>query len=229
MEQRALARMEKLPPVAPEIPVRTQAHSTGYLEIFSNTLYFKRTILLLVIWLLGYITVYSYIAGFTVLLTALGYPAPEAGLISSLSTLGGLACGIIAYTLGERLERKYWLPIAAILSLAGGIVIALSGGNFGITLLGSQVLTLGSYLWLPITYTWSTENYPTRARASGFALVDGVGHAGGGIGVTYVASLVFRLGPLGTFVLIASFLLVAAWLAQFGPATRHKRFDEVSP
>jgi MFS family permease len=229
MERRALARMGKLPPVAPEIPVRMQAHSTGYLEIFSNTLYFKRTILLLVIWLLGYITVYSYIAGFTVLLTSLGYPAPEAGLISSLSTLGGLACGIIAYTLGERLERKYWLPIAAILSLVGGIVIALSGGNFGITLLGSQVLTLGSYLWLPITYTWSTENYPTRARASGFALVDGVGHAGGGIGVTYVASLVFRLGPLGTFVLIGSFLLLAAWLAQFGPATRHKRLDEVSP
>ncbi len=44
------------------------------------------------------------------------------------------------------------------------------------TLLGSLVLTLGAYLWLPMTYTWSTENYPTRARASGFALVDGIGH-----------------------------------------------------
>jgi MFS family permease len=229
MERKALARIGKLPPVTSEIPIRVQARNMGYLEIFSNTLYFKRTILLLVIWILGYITVYSYIAGFTILLTALGYPAPEAGLISSLSTLGGLACGLIAYMLGERFERKYWLPIAAILSLAGGIVIALSGGNFGITLLGAEVVTLGSYLWLPITYTWSTENYPTRARVSGFALVDGIGHAGGGIGVTYVASFVFRLGPSGTFLLIGSFLLVAACLAQFGPATRHKRLDEVSP
>jgi putative MFS transporter len=229
MEKKALTRIRELPPVAPELPVRAAASGTGYGEIFSNALYFKRTILLLVIWLLGYITVYSYIAGFTVLLSALGYPAPEAGLLASLSIFGGLACGFIAYAWGEKLERKYWLPIAAVLSLAGGIVISLSGGDFGVTFLGAFVLTMGSYLWLPITYTWSTENYPTRARTSGFALVDGIGHIGGGIGVTYVVSLVFRLGPLGTFLLVGSFLLVAAWLAQFGPATRRKRLDEVSP
>jgi MFS transporter, putative metabolite:H+ symporter len=229
MEQQALARLRELPPVTSVIPVRTMAFSTGYREIFSNTLYFKRTILLLVIWFLGYITVYSYIAGFTVLLAALGYPAPEAGLLASLSIAGGLACGWVTYAFGERLERKYWLPISAILSIVGGIVIALSGGNFGITLSGALVLTFGSYLWLPITYAWTTENFPTRARASGFALVDGVGHVGGGIGVIYVISLVFKLGPLVTFVLVGSFLLVAAWLALFGPATRHKRLDEVSP
>jgi putative MFS transporter len=229
MEQKALTRLRELPPIAPVIPVRTMAFSTGYREIFSNTLYFKRTILLLVIWLSGYITVYSYIAGFTVLLAALGYPAPEAGLLASLSIAGGLACGCVTYAFGEKLERKYWLPISATLSISGGIIIALGGGNFTVTLLGALVLTFGSYLWLPITYTWSTENFPTRARASGFALVDGVGHVGGGIGVIYVVSLVFKLGPLGTFLLVGSFLLVAAWLAQFGPTTLHKRLDEVSP
>ena len=229
MEKKALTRVPYLPPPAPSLPVLARARGTGYREIFGNALYFKRTILLLVIWLLGYITVYSYIAGFTVLLSALGYPASEAGLLSSLSIFGGLACGFIGYLWGEKLERKRWLPIAAILSLLGGIVIALSEGNFGVTLLGSLVLTLGSYLWLPITYTWTTENYPTRARASGFALVDGIGHVGGGIGIVYVVSLVYRLGPLGTFLLVGSFLLIVAWLAQFGPVTRNKRLDEVSP
>ena len=229
MEKKALTRAPYLPPPAPALPVLARARGTGYREIFGNALYFKRTILLLVIWLLGYITVYSYIAGFTVLLSALGYPASEAGLLSSLSIFGGLACGFIGYLWGEKLERKRWIPIAAILSLLGGIVIALSEGNFGVTLLGSLVLTLGSYLWLPITYTWTTENYPTRARASGFALVDGIGHVGGGIGIVYVVSLVYRLGPLGTFLLVGSFLLIVAWLAQFGPVTRNKRLDEVSP
>jgi len=229
MEQQALTRMRELPPLAPEIPVRVSPVNSGYQEIFSNTLYFKRTILLLVIWLAGYITVYSYISGFTVLLASMGYPAAEAGLLSALSIAGGLLCGVIAYAYGERIERKYWLPISAFLSLFGGIVIALSGGKFGVTLLGALVLTLGSYLWLPVTYTWSAENFPTRARASGFALVDGIGHVGGGIGVIYVVSLVFKLGPLGTFLLVGSFLLIAAWLAQFGPSTRNKRLDEVSP
>jgi putative MFS transporter len=229
MERRAFALLGELPPIAPELPLRVMARSTGYREIFSNALYFKRTILLLVVWFLGYITVYSYIAGFTVLLSTLGYPASEAGLISSLSISGGLACGFIAYLLGERLERKYWLLISAMLSLAGGVVISMSGGDFGMTFLGAFVLTFGSYLWLPITYSWTTENYPTRARASGFALVDGVGHVGGGIGLTYIVSLVFKLGLLGTFVLAGSCLLVAALLAQFGPATRRKRLDEISP
>lgn len=231
MEKQALARVRELPPVAPELPVSPimTARSTGYVEIFSSPLYLRRTILLLGVWLMGYVTVYSTVAGLTVLLVALGFSPSEAGLVASLGFIGTTCCAFIAYTLGERLERKYWLPIAAILTLVGGMVIALGGSNFGIAALGSILLSMGSYLWLPMTYTWSTENYPTRARASGFALVDGVGHVGGGIGVSYVASLVARLGPVGTFLLIGGFLLMAAWLAQFGPATRQKRLDEVSP
>jgi MFS transporter, putative metabolite:H+ symporter len=180
MEKQALTRISELPAIAPELPVGTVARGTGYSEIFNNALYFKRTIVLLVIWLLGYMTVYSNAAGLTVLLTALGYPAPEAGLITAMGVVGYLVIGLITYLFGERLERKYWLPIAAILALAGGIIIATSGSNFGIAALGSSVLSLGCYLWLPMTYTWSAENYPTRARTTGFALVDGVGHAGGG-------------------------------------------------
>jgi MFS family permease len=139
-------------------------------------------------------------------------------------------CALIAYFFSERLERKSWLIIAALLNLAGGLIIALSGhSSMGLVSLGSILLSLGAYLWLPTTYTWSTEHYPTRARATGFALVDGVGHVGGGIGVVYVASLAVKLGPLGTFLLLGGLLLLAAFLAQFGMATRNKRLDEVSP
>jgi len=122
------------------------------------------------------------------------------------------------------------LIIAALLNIAGGVIVARSGsGNMGLASLGAILQSLGAYLWLPTTYTWSTENYPTRARATGFALVDGVGHVGGGIGVVYIASLAVKLGPLGTFLLLGSLLLLAAFLAQFGMATRSKRLDEVSP
>ena len=88
-----------------------------------------------------------------------------------------------------------------------------------------------------MTYTWSTENYPTRARATGFALVDGIGHLGGGVGILVIAplipNLIASLGPttgsIVIFVIIAAFLIVAAIIAQFGIATRQKRLDEVSP
>lgn len=230
MEQHALTRIRELPPVGPELPVRAVKSKAGYLEIFGNSLYLKRTILLMVIWLLGYITVYSLVASVTTLLAGLGYSLSQAAIISAMGTLGGILCAVVAYLYSERLERKYWLIIAALLNIAGGVVVARSGsGNMGLASLGAILQSLGAYLWLPTTYTWSTENYPTRARATGFALVDGVGHVGGGIGVVYIASLAVKLGPLGTFLLLGSLLLLAAFLAQFGMATRSKRLDEVSP
>ncbi|MDQ2714837.1 MAG: MFS transporter [Chloroflexota bacterium] len=230
MEHYALTRIPELPPISSELPVRTRGNSAGYSEIFGNPLYLKRTILFMVIWLVGYITVYSMAAGTTVLLTALGYTLAEAGIIAAFGTMGGILCALIAYTLGERLERKYWLAISALLILLGGTSVAFSGSSYiGLTLVGAIVMSVGADLWLPMTLAWSAENYPTRARATGFALVDGVGHVGGGIGLTFIASLAVALGPLGTFLLMGSFLVMAAFLAQFGPATRGKRLDEVSP
>jgi putative MFS transporter len=130
------------------------------------------------------------------------------------------------------------LPIAAALTLIGGILIALTASsNFTLAAIGSIITFLGFNLWVPMTYTWSTENYPTRARATGFALVDGVGHLGGGVGILVIAPLIpvllASLGPttggVVIFVIISACLIVAAIVAQFGTATRNKRLDEVSP
>jgi nitrate/nitrite transporter NarK len=80
-----------------------------------------------------------------------------------------------------------------------------------------------------MAYTWTTENYPTRARATGFALVDGVGHIGGGVGLLVIAPLIPTLGPVFTFLVFTGCLAVAAIIAQFGTPTRQRRLDEVSP
>jgi hypothetical protein len=109
------------------------------------------------------------------------------------------------------------------------MLIAMSRSDFGVTVSGSIALGLGVNLWVPMTFAWSAENYPARARTTGFALVDGVGHIGGGIGMSYVIVLILRVGPFGAFMMMGCFLLIAAWLAQFGPNTRDKRLDEVAP
>lgn len=229
MEALATKHIAQLPPPVQELPGLPHAGRSPYLEILSNAMYVKRTILLLVIWMTSYITVYSIAAGLTTLLVALGYPPPEAGLIGAIGTFGFVASALTAYCFCELLERKLWLPLASVLTLIGGVMIALSQANIVLAAAGSLVLFFGFNLWVPVTYAWSVENYPTRARATGFALGDGVGHIGGGIGVSFIGSLTLRLGPLATFLLIGGFLVVAACLAQFGPATRQRRLDEVSP
>ncbi|MEO7021876.1 MAG: MFS transporter, partial [Ktedonobacteraceae bacterium] len=227
-----------LPDPGAEITVQSGATKIPYVEIFGNRLYLGRTILLLVVWFLSYATVYAIAQGLTSLLDGLHYPPPESGMIAAFGTFGFILTAVFAYFFGERLERKRWLPISALLTLVGGILIAVAGpGNFAFAAFGSIVIFFGFNLWIPMTYTWSTENYPTRARATGFALVDGIGHLGGGIGILVIAPLIPSLltsfglttGPIVIFVIIAAFLIVAAIIAQFGTATRNKRLDEVSP
>jgi MFS family permease len=177
MEERARRKVPDLPAPGAELPVQTDPTRVAYAEIFGNRLYLQRTVLLVVIWFLGYVTIYAIAQGLTTLLAGILPPPPnlpppvaeaavagEAGMIAAFGTFGLIATAVFAYFFGENLERN---------------------------------------LWVPMTYAWSTENYPTRARATGFALFDGIGHLGGGVGILFIA--------------------------QFGVATRQKRLDEVSP
>lgn len=251
MEERARRKLPELPPPAEALPVQEGSTRIPYAEIFGNRLYISRTIFLVIVWFLGYVTVYAIAQGLTSLLVemlplpaglpvaaAAGAVAGEAGMIAAFGTIGFILCAIFAYLFGESLERKIWLPIAAVLTLGGGILIALTAAtNFPLAVLGSIITFFGFNLWVPMTYTWSTESYPTRARATGFALVDGIGHLGGGVGILFIAPLIPVLmkslggttGPVVIFVIIVAFLIVAAIIAQFGSSTRNKRLDEFSP
>ncbi|HTK08194.1 MAG TPA: MFS transporter [Ktedonobacteraceae bacterium] len=232
MEHRAMQQLGSLPPVGSELHIHHAASEARitYLELLRNPVYLRRTILLLLMWFVAFITVYGIGVGLTTVLVSLGYEPPEAGLIAAFGTFGFIAVAIFDYYFGERLERKYWLPIAAVLTILGGLIIALSGAsNFAITAIGSIILFIGFNLFVPMTWAWSAENYPTRARVTGFALVDGVGHIGGGVGIMVLVPLFPSLGPILTFLILGGFLVVASIIAQFGTDTRLKRLDEVSP
>jgi MFS transporter, putative metabolite:H+ symporter len=237
MENRA-QRVRPLEPVQEisEVPAKEEVSHVGYREIFTNPLYLRRTLILLPVWLFGYVTIYTISAGFTSVLATLGYPPPEAGLITAIGGLGFLLCAFFAAAFGDRLERKWWLPIGTVITLVGCVMVAL-GGQFSnphaipfVAFLGSIILFFGFNVWVPMTYTWSTENYPTRARTTGFGIVDGVGHIGGGFGMLVVAPLLPLLNsPLLALLLIGGFMIIASLIAQFGIATRGKLLDEVSP
>ncbi len=246
MEQYASSKSgeQAVPKVMDEVPVQSGSGAgEGFSAIFSNPRYLGRVVLLLLIWFFAYVTVYSIAAGLTSVLAALGYEPPEAGTIAAMGTIGFVLCGVFAFFFGERLERKVWLPIGCVLTLIGGILIAIAGkpsaptlnGTVILAFIGAIVLFFGFNVWVPITYAWSTENFPTRARTTGFGIVDGIGHLGGGVGLLFIAGTVLpnlpagQTGTLYAFLVIGAFLVVAAILAQFGIRTRNQRLDVVSP
>ena len=200
-----------------------------YRDLFSSVLYRRRILLLFLLWFIGYITVYSYAAGFTSVLASLGYPPPEAGVIASVGTLGFVAEAIVMSFLVERLERRYWLPISAALTLAGALLVAEAGTSIGVSFAGAILIFAGFNVWISPTYAMTAESFPTRARTTGFALVDGVGHIGGGIGVLLIAPILPHMSVFGALMLISSFLVIAAILAQLTTHTRGRPLDQISP
>jgi len=201
----------------------------SYREVFGNPVYRRRALLLFLVWFTGYITVYGYSAGFTVMLTGLHYTPPEAGVIAAVGTLGFVVQGFFSARWSERLERRYWLPIGAAITVVGAIVVALGGQNLAVAFVGSVLIFFGFNVWVPPTYAMSSENFPTRARSTGFGLVDGVGHLGGGIGLLVIAPLIPHMNALEALLLMSSFLCVSAVLAQFSAHTRNRPLEEVSP
>jgi MFS family permease len=200
-----------------------------YRDVLLNPMYLRRVALLMLVWLIAYVTVYGFSAGFTSVLTAQGFEPPEAGVIVAVGAFGFLLCAVAAVLFAERLPRKVWLPISAAITVAGSIIVAAAGDTLGLAFVGAGIIFFGFNLWVPMTYARSAESFPTRARTTGFALVDGVGHLGGGIGVLLIAPAIPDMSILGALLLISSFLVVAAVLASFGVETRNRRFEDVSP
>ena len=219
-----------LPPITEQVePPAIGEPAIPYSAIFSNPLYLKRTILLMAMWFISYVTVYTYAAGMTSILVSLHFAPPEAGLIAAFGTFGFILATIVAFYTAERLERKYWLPISAVICILGGIFVAEAGSDFVLSVLGSSMIFFGFNLWVPMTYSWSTENYPTRARTTGFALVDGIGHLGGGVGLMVIAPLALHMSVMSAFLMTGAFLAVGAIIAQFGVKTRGRQLEEISP
>jgi len=231
MESKAVTKLHVLPPVTDVTEVASNIRPVPYSEILSNKLYRRRIVVLLLVWLIGYMTIYSVSAGLTSLLTTMSFSPPEAGMIAAFGTIGFVSAAIFSTLFGDRLERKYWLPIAAIITLLGSILISQPRGSFWLAVVGSIILFFGIDLWVPITYAWSAESFPTRARATGFAFVDGIGHIGGGVGVILVAALASSgtFSVLEVFLIIASFQIVSSIIGQVGSRTMGEKLDRISP
>ncbi|MEM0175931.1 MAG: MFS transporter [Metallosphaera sp.] len=241
MEGRASRKLKSLPPLPSLIPPYV-TDKISYVESLKAVLldkrYARRLAVLVPMWFFGYMTVYVLAAGLTTILASLGYPPPEAGIIASFGDIGFILCAVTIILAGDKLERSRWTVISVLFTVIGGIIIALARTNFPLSFLGSSVLFYGFNLWVPVSYAWSAESFPTRARATGFALSDGLGHIGGGIGTVVIASLIASLVSSGVttglaievFLLIALFQIVSAVIAvSLGHKTTNRRLDEISP
>lgn len=180
IEVLALKRMKgaALPPVV-NIPTEEDAHGFPVAALLKPP-YLSRVIVLLAYWLLFYIGDYAYLGLAPTILVRQGFNLANSIGFSALSGLGFLAGAVFIYFFADRIERKFTLIAMGII---GGIAIILAGlfpSPTSIVIAGFLFTSEIAMLSI-LGYVITAEHFPTRARSSGLALGDGIGHLGGAL------------------------------------------------
>lgn len=210
-------------PEIQDAPEEVLAKGFPFLELFTRR-YFWRALLLLVIWFVYYIGNYGWIGVAPTLLVSKGF-----SIVSSIKYLAvsivGLPIGcLLATWLTEKIHRKYLTFFIGIVWVASLMMIGFTPTPVIIMVFGFIAsLTIGA--WDAVVYALTAEHYPTRARTSGMAFNDGIGHLGGAIAPTVVMAIgSFR----GSFEIMACTGLIALLLALFTLKANKKPLEIIS-
>ena len=211
-------------PVSAHVPMR---------ELFRGE-YGQRTMVLLVAWIIGYAgIVYGFTGYLPVLLATFGFSAHQtfgALLVASVAG-GGLGLAVSAL-IGEAVERRTTIVAAALV-----FCVAMTALFFNHTVVAAYVLSAVSWgamtVWLFNMYNYTAASYPTRLRASGVGLTDGLGHLGSIFG-PLIAGAAFTAtalhGHVGWFVYVTipGALIPAALIGWRGINQRRAILEQIS-
>ncbi len=222
MERRVTDRGDQLAPPDPsEVDTRW---GFPYGELLRAP-YLSRVITFLVLWFFWYIGNYGFLGDAADLFKTKGLAAGTAYL----------AIGAVGYPVGaaimiagiDRYERKRLLLGSSVVWLIAMVLIGTAGSE-AIVIAGAFLASTALGMFLQAGYTYTAESFPTRARTSGFALCDGLGHGGGAIGGLFLPSIVSSLSFLAGFSIIGVTGLIAGLVALTGPAASGISLERIS-
>lgn len=189
--------------------------------------YARRLAVFILMWFLWYIGNYGFLGDAADLIAAHG-----AGIGNSITFL---AVGAIGYPLGtllvlkwvDHFERKKLIFCTTLVWFIGMILIAGYASDLFIYA-GSLCASIALGAYLQVAYTFTAEVFPTQARATGFALSDGIGHAGGALGALLLPAIIAHFSFFTGFSFIGCTGLLAGIIALLGPKTTGQSLEHVS-
>jgi putative MFS transporter len=224
MERAATARGVPLP--APrEEEVSLERHRMPFRSLLARP-YAARLAVLIPMWFLWYIGNYGFLGDAATLFSAHGQDIGSSILFLGIGAIGYPAGAVIMAVLADRIERKLLIFAATLVWLAGMIVIGTLASE-AVLITGSFLASLALGLYLQVAYTYTAESFPTRARASGFSLSDGIGHGGGALGALVLPAVV-SVSFFAGFAGIGVTGLLAGLVALLGPRSSGRRLEAVS-
>lgn len=221
-----------LPEADPSNYPLISTRSVPFYEVLTNPEYLPRTLVMFAAWFLGYAGIIYGVGAFRIVYWV------DHGAGSHYVFLLTIVIGIFSFILfqimghvvGERFERRdvclffavvFTVCMAAMYVWPNKIVF----DTFGI--LGS----ISASQWLFNMYNYTAVSYPTRVRAAGVGMSDGIGHIGAWAGAQ-VASTFYAMGPnhLGWFVMVTipGAIVPALLIRVAGIKQRHAVLEQLS-
>lgn len=202
-------------------------------ELFRGE-YGQRTVILLVAWIIGYAgIVYGFTGFLPVLLAAFGFSARQTfGALLVASVIGGGAGLAISALIGEAVERRTTIVASAVLFCGAMFVLF-----FDHSILAAYALSAVAWgtmtVWLFNMYNYTAAAYPTRLRATGTGLTDGLGHLGSIFGPLIAGALFTATASAGhvgwfVYVTIPGALVPAALIGWRGINQRRAILEQIS-
>jgi putative MFS transporter len=161
------------------------------------------------IWFIYYVGNYGWLTLAPELFSKHGFSLQQSIGSLAITGLGFVGGALAAVFTSDRIDRRRSAAALAVvwaLTLAG---IGFYASAWTIPVLGLVAsFTIGFFI--PVLYTITGENFPTRVRATGVALSDGVGHLGGAFCGQIILGVDALYGFQGAFLAMAATGLVAA-------------------
>jgi MFS transporter, putative metabolite:H+ symporter len=197
------------------------SRNVGYSELVAPA-YLPYTVMLVFTWICQTLGFYGFSSWGPTLLAEHGFSIVQSLAWSSAIWLGAKSGGVVAALISDRWERKWLIPVVALLSAFCALMYGLTFQTITIIIFGFLV-AMSHHIHSALLFAYTPECYPTEIRNSGAGLVYGVGRLANVFGPLFVALLFTRYGYTSVFVYIATcWVLVAVTVGGFGPRTKGK-------
>jgi MFS transporter, putative metabolite:H+ symporter len=189
--------------------------------------YASRLAMFIAMWFLWYIGNYAFLGDAAALYATHGIGIGSSILYLAVGAVGYPVGAVLMIATADRVERYLLITTATGVWFVGMILIG--------TLANGPVITTGSFLaslalgmYLQVAYTYTAESFPTRARTSGFAWSDGLGHLGGAVGALALPALIAATSFFFGFSAIGITGLAAGLIALLGPRASGQSLERIS-
>jgi MFS family permease len=181
---KVLARL-RLPPMA-ELPAPLVKADQGSLLDLLHQPVLVRTVLMGLTYLLFMMTEYFFLNWNNQLTTNAGFSDSDGIFIARLTSLGGLAGGIVVGLLGLRLPIRRVAALAFLAMGLGVVAFGAAGTNLPLARVTAAVIGFGIFGAAVAVYATGAITFPARVRATGMGVVMSAGRVGSIFG-PYVA------------------------------------------